>query len=68
MRFLYVVILILGSLFSNAQQKFGKEIVDVLTSDEFHGRGYTNSGADIAAEFLVAQFEKYQLKPFADSF
>ncbi|MFT7614395.1 MAG: aminopeptidase YwaD [Parvicellaceae bacterium] len=50
------------------QQKFGKEIVAKLTSDEFHGRGYTNNGNKIAADYLAEQFEKYGLKKFNDSY
>jgi len=51
-----------------AQQKFGKEIVAKLTSDEFHGRGYTNNGNKIAADYLAVQFEKYGLKKFGESY
>jgi len=50
------------------QQKFGKEIVAKLTSKEFHGRGYTNNGNLIAAEYLADQFEKYELKKFNDTY
>ena len=40
----------------------------MLTSSDFHGRGYTNSGAEIAADYLNTQFSKYGLKPIGDSF
>jgi hypothetical protein len=68
MRTLFSLIITLVALSSFSQQKFGKEVVSVLTSNNFHGRGYTNSGAEIAADYLSTQFSKYGLNPIGDSF
>ena len=57
-------ICILSSLSCFSQDiAFGKKMVDTLTSPFFWGRGYTNDGMKKAADFLVAQFESYGLKP-----
>jgi len=68
MRTLFSLAITLTALSSFSQQKFGKEVVSVLTSIDFHGRGYTNSGAEIAADYLNTQFSKYGLKPIGESF
>jgi len=68
MRTLFGLVFTLITLSSFSQQKFGKEVVSVLTSIDFHGRGYTNSGAEIAADYLNTQFSKYGLKPIGESF
>ncbi len=62
------VLVLLLSFSAFGQQEFGKEMVAKLTSREFHGRGYTNDGAKLAADYLVTQFEKYGLQKFGDSF
>ena len=68
MRTLFSLAITLTALSSFSQQKFGKEVVSALTSIDFHGRGYTNSGAEIAADYLNTQFSKYGLKPIGESF
>lgn len=42
----------------NAQIDEVRRITKTLCSPEFHGRGYVNKGDSIAADFLVAEFEK----------
>lgn len=68
MRITLLIVSLITALIGTAQQDFGKQIVKKLTSTEFHGRGYTNDGAKLAATFLEAGFKDYGLKPFGDHF
>ncbi|MCD4790393.1 MAG: M28 family peptidase, partial [Bacteroidales bacterium] len=43
-------------------------VVDSLTSQDFHGRGYVNNGDKIAAQFVKKEFEKSGLKNFGDNY
>ncbi len=43
--------------------KFGKSIVDTLTSTYFWGRGYTKDGMKKAGNYLAEQFSEYKLLP-----
>lgn len=53
--------------FGNAQDiAFARRIVDTLTSTIYWGRGYTNHGAEKAAEYLKNQFQLYGLQPLND--
>lgn len=47
---------------------YPKEIIQKLTSDEFSGRGYTDSGMWRASEFVALEFEKAALKKIGDSY
>ncbi len=65
--------LLLIGYFSNAQIDEVRRITKTLCSPEFHGRGYVNNGDAIAADFLVAEFEKigvgaYKKSPMLQSF
>lgn len=42
---------------------FAKSAVDTLTSKTMWGRGYTNNGLHLAANYISAQFEAYGLSP-----
>ena len=53
---------------SYAQKEFAKGIVDTLASPEFHGRGYVNDGARLAATFIENKFKSYGLIPFWENF
>ena len=58
---------------TNAQIDEVRRITKTLCSPEFHGRGYVNKGDSIAADFLVAEFEKigvgaYKKEPMLQSF
>lgn len=59
----FSLLLLLPSFAFAQDLSFGKKMVDTLTSSYFWGRGYTNDGMKKAADFLVAQFQSYGLKP-----
>jgi hypothetical protein len=42
-----------------------KEIVSLLTSPEYWGRGYTNNGMSKSADFLASRFKSYGVKPIS---
>ncbi|MFK7785327.1 MAG: M28 family metallopeptidase [Crocinitomicaceae bacterium] len=52
-----LVLLFIGHS-TNAQIDEVRRITKTLCSPEFHGRGYVNKGDSIAADFLVAEFQK----------
>lgn len=54
---------------SKAQETpYAREIVSILSSKEFQGRGYVHNGALKAAEYIRKQFLDLKLKPFGDSY
>lgn len=44
------------------------ERIEKLASPEFYGRGYTNNGAGIAADYLAGEMKNAGLKFFGDSY
>jgi aminopeptidase YwaD len=66
MRILFTYLLIHFFLYQNVKAQtltYNKYLVDTLTSTKFWGRGYTNNGMQLAAEFLAAEFKKNGLAP-----
>lgn len=57
-KFIALLGLLLLGFSTNAQIDEVRRITKTLCSPEFHGRGYVNQGDSIAADFLVAEFEK----------
>lgn len=47
---------------------YPKKIIQKLTADEFAGRGYTENGMGMAADFIAAEFEKAGLEKIGDSY
>lgn len=47
---------------------FAREQVKLLTSPGFHGRGYVMNGSEIAAKYLAAEFSKFNLKQFGNTY
>jgi hypothetical protein len=45
-----------------------RQIIDTLTSESMHGRGYVNDGDKKAAEYISGQFSQIGLKSFKDSY
>lgn len=61
----------LFSVFSvHAQDlQYARSVIDTLTSEQFHGRGYVNNGDGIAAKYIASEYAKAGLKYFgADYF
>jgi len=65
-----LILFIVVSSFFHAQtpQEYGKEIVKILASPDFYGRGYVNNGSGIAADFIESKFKEYGLKPYNGKF
>lgn len=47
---------------------YAKKIIDSLTSENMHGRGYVNNGDKLAAEFIKREFATFGLESFNDSY
>jgi len=45
-----------------------KQRIEKLTSPEFHGRGYVENGAGIAADYIAEEMKAIGLKSFGDSY
>ena len=59
----------LSSLFVSGQDiNYARKQVKILTSPEFHGRGYVKKGDQIAAQYLAAEFAKFNLKYFGSDY
>jgi aminopeptidase YwaD len=57
------------SVFSQEVKKgnvysYGRKIVDTLTSQAMHGRGYVNYGSKIAANYIKSEYAHSELKKF----
>lgn len=47
---------------------FARAIVDTMTSESMHGRGYINNGDFIAANYIKTQFSNFGLKHFEENY
>ncbi len=52
----------------NEVYQYGKKIVDTMTSESMHGRGYVNNGDKIAANYIKTEFQKFGLKSFNNDY
>ncbi|MFY0675189.1 MAG: Zn-dependent exopeptidase M28 [Bacteroidia bacterium] len=57
-----VALLLLTSNIWGQNLDYVKTVVEVLASEEYHGRGYVNNGGKKAANFIKAEFEKADLE------
>jgi hypothetical protein len=48
--------------------QYARKIVDTMTSDSMHGRGYVNDGVTIAANYIQSEFKNDGLKSFTDDY
>ncbi len=48
--------------------EYAKEVVKILASNEFKGRGYVADGDKIAAEYIRSEFKNIGLSPFKKSY
>lgn len=68
----YRVIILCFFLFSTkafAQTlPYAKQLVQILTSDSLHGRGYVQNGEQLAASFIAQEFEKIGVEPINQSY
>ncbi len=68
MRSIIFLLLIGLSTVANSQIEEIRRITKQLCSPEFHGRGYVNKGDSIAANYLVEEFKKVGVEPYAESY
>ena len=74
-RFLFILIISLSSGFAFAQtadttwvRPFARQVVNQLASPEMHGRGYTQNGHKIAANYIARQFKDLGLRSFGNGY
>ena len=75
-KILLLLLLFYSAIFSLSAQEitrgevyaYARKIVDTLTSESMHGRGYVNCGDSIAANYLKNEFSKIGLKSFGDDY
>lgn len=48
--------------------QYARKVVDTMTSESMHGRGYVNDGDKIAANYIRAQFQKFGLSSFTNDY
>ena len=48
--------------------QYARKIVDTMTSESMHGRGYVNEGDKIAANYIRSQFQNLGLKSFTEDY
>jgi len=69
MKKLSLILLVLVLSIANAQDKEqARKDLKILTSDEFHGRGFCCNGDKIAAKFLAEQMKLSGLKSFGKDY
>ena len=69
MKKIAVFILVIIAIFANAQDKEqARKDLKILTSDEFHGRGFCCDGDKIAANFIAEEMKKSGVKPFGKDY
>ena len=67
--FLVNFILLFGLGNSNAQDLARvRNVINVLASPSFHGRGYVNGGDSLAAEFVANEFKLSGLRSFQETY
>jgi aminopeptidase YwaD len=68
MRILLSITFLLLSIAGISQnQKYAFKILEALTAPDMHGRGYIESGDQIAADYIEKQFEQFGIQKFGDS-
>ncbi len=67
--FIFLAIFLLSFQQSISQtEKEAREILNIICSEDFHGRGYAMGGAEKTAEFIVKRLKKSGLKKFDKSY
>lgn len=62
-KLLFLVYLLLPFVLFGQEER-AREVVKILCSEEFYGRGYVNNGVHKAANYLAQEFENIGLQPF----
>ncbi len=68
-RFIVFLFLLTASLCGMAQDtNYVRQVIRQLTSDGFHGRGYSFRGDSIAADFIRGELRRMRVKPLVDNY
>jgi hypothetical protein len=69
-RYLFLLYFSLFTLNSSLSQNvnYARKIIDTLSSETFHGRGYTLNGDKLSAEFIKSELKKMNVKSFDTSY
>lgn len=68
-RFIVFLFLLTASLSGMAQDtNYVRQVIRQLTSDGFHGRGYSFRGDSIAADFIRGELRRMRVKPLVDNY
>lgn len=66
MRFRLLFLFLLGGFHSLTQDiQYARRVVELLTDQGMHGRGYVKDGHKIAANFIASEFEHFGLQSFS---
>ncbi|OFX54771.1 MAG: hypothetical protein A2046_00555 [Bacteroidetes bacterium GWA2_30_7] len=71
MKLLYILVIIYVLLFKiiNAQDiSYARKIIDELSSEKFHGRGYTFNGDKKAAKYIANQLKENHINPIKGNY
>jgi len=47
---------------------YARQQLDTLASEAFHGRGYAARGQQLAADYLLREFQRFGLQPLSDNY
>lgn len=60
--------LLIFSLSYSQDLNYGKKVIQDLSSEKYHGRGYTHKGAVLAAKYIRNELEQMNIKSFNDDY
>lgn len=63
-----IILLTLSAILYSQDLEYAKTIVQKLASPEFKGRGYTENGNILAAEYISSEYKRIGLLPFGKSY
>lgn len=61
--FLLIILLLITRALTAQDLNYAHSLIDQLTAKEMWGRGYTNKGMKLAADFISSNYKAYGLKP-----
>lgn len=67
-KILFIFLIAYSTIIFSQNIKYAREVVSALSSPEFNGRGYTNKGDQLAAEYLKNELIKNGVKPLGDEY
>jgi len=66
--YIFLTFLILSTISYSQDIEYGRSIVKKLASPELQGRGYTDNGNILAAEFISSEYKRIGIVPFRESY